>query len=1475
MDRQQINRFRKSRSPGAPAPSLRAEAVKVAVQKQALNKRRFNFNNLKKLQQILQFNRYGRTGKLLYVVTALVLFFTAAFPAIEILYEKRAFRLSEKANALLDVPSKKLAQKITYNKENRTYHFNEKQKSVEPDTISDPAQVPQSVLQSQVTAKDGSERPLYSVDMPEQIEDGFTYYDNNLKVSFKMIPEGQTGKGVLVEDRLVYNVSNGTKAVFTVKNNGIKEDVILQKKPNYDELSLDYKLELPNTLEARLLDDGSLGIYSADPSLFGNITFGSDADREKVESARANGEKNYLVFNIPAPVVKESGSRQAASAKFLLAGSRLTVYTRGLQASNYPLSIDPSVIVTSTGDFTQGNKEDGIEYGANEIRRPGLTGGTLGPFITTSSMNDQRTPMDGVVYNGFLYAFGDWTNDRTSIEYAPILADGSVGAWILMANAMPQNRYGFGVTIYNGYVYIVCGNNGTHQQTTYYGKINADGSVDTSSWTLSPNIITGPRFWNSVTAYNGYLYSSGGRLDADGFDIDTYSQVWKTSVSGDGSIGVWSQTQAMPTNRALHDMEAYNGYMYVAGGQYWDNSPLGAANDVLVNNIIYTRINADGTLGSWQTATTIASAIHKDIFIYAGYAYWTTSGSVLAYAPIAPNGSLGTARQTSSPGGCVINSPGLVTYNGRIYCYGGGTSGTDVAITQYAVIDNPGITSSYSAGGAISARTGVASVAHDGYIYAIGGHDGTNPLAAVTRAQVGSNGIIGTWSTTGITQLATARAYAAATVYNGFVYVSGGINASNATINDVQYLSLANLAGAWSSATPGTARYKHAMVAYSGYLYIVGGDTAGPPGVNVVNTTRRATINLTNGSLGSWVDGASFVTERRGMGVAMLGNRMFMTGGYKNEIVGGTLFGSVQYTDIDPATGDMSAWTTLGAGNNLSTARSGLTMLAYNGCLYAVGGLTVQDGEVSTNNYSTTSVEYACQLSDGTLTSWSANTPLTDARVYMASAVVDGVLSVAGGSTHGTVTTPPNLGSASAEVHNGGSGTVGTAVTSPNTFATARQAAATAAYNGYIYVAGGNSATGNLDDVRKAPINADGTIGSWVVETNLSTGGNGVVVGSVMIAYSGYMYMVGGNWPSSNALVYSNTINPTTGALGPTWTAQPSLNTQRYYHGIALYNGYIYAVGGIVQQASVLPTATFTLTNTVEYAKINDNGSLSAWAYTTPIGVAKAHISVAAANGYLYFTGGASTTSVDVYHRQAYTSKINTDGTIDTWTQTSSLPFTHYTANQLEPYNGHMYYAYGGIMYRSTILSNGHLTDWRALVNTHASRTFAGVVAYKGFLYIAGGSNGSARQDNVQYLSINSIERRALYSRVLDVGMNADISSISYNSNNVPLNDHKRSIIFQTAAPGSAFGAKRFSDDIPAYLQNTCTLLQNIRYVHLSIIFDDSRNAGYPDAAAVGRQNLTEATVNYVKNPRPDTQSRMFQGKQFLDNTLRPYDTCQ
>jgi cathepsin K len=188
--------------------------------------------------------------------------------------------------------------------------------------------------------------------------------------------------------------------------------------------------------------------------------------------------------------------------------------------------------------------------------------------------------------NGFLYAIGPWYDT----EYAPINPDGSLGEWDFATN-MSTDRMGVAaVAPGNGYIYAVGGgpNGDDALSTTERAEILPDGSL--GEWEVLTSTLVHPRSWHNVVAPgNGHLYA------LSGFEAHNYTSYTSTEyceIYADGTLGPWVELEATVNHtRDMAGAVAYNGYIYIVGGEDWN-----IGSDATVE---YAKVNADGTLGDF------------------------------------------------------------------------------------------------------------------------------------------------------------------------------------------------------------------------------------------------------------------------------------------------------------------------------------------------------------------------------------------------------------------------------------------------------------------------------------------------------------------------------------------------------------------------------------------------------------------------------------------------------------------------------------------------------------------------------------------------------------------------------------------------------------------------------------------------------------------------------------------------------------
>lgn len=1057
--------------------------------------------------------------------------------------QAQRYVLSAAAKQLVGQPAPSIDSKLTYNKQKQVFQYSP------------------SDSQTTQTGSDSSDQlggsQYYGVNLAAAADKGQTFTDTTTKLSFSIAPDFGALKGKHIDGHVVYPFSKG-QIVYTLKDNGLREDVVLTKPVSGT--TLQYKLKLPDTLEARVEPTGSLGIYSADPTLFGtNPT--DDATRQALQKAQAKGAKNNLVFMLPAPVVNASqGSSVAAQAHFSLKGDVLSVVADNLKQLHYPISIDPSVVIQAANLLSQGNNEDNdVTTGASSVTRNAVSGGVVNTIAADTSCSTTTT----------------WCAVQTGTNGYNGSGIGGGGAW------------GAATLAYNGYLYAVGGaynNNSSYINTVSYAAISAsNGSI--GAWTVGSTLAGGTGGLSEVSAaiYNGYIYVVGGAVGggAGSTVAPQYALICTGNNAGQGgcsstagSVGTWTLSTNSTNfysvdsqvNRAEAGMVAYQGYMYIFGG-------FNATTNGFVSDTLYAPILANGDLGNWATTASMPNGGSSDAVAYNGHVY-------VGLTCIATQGALqsGCSAATNILVGTIAPTGGISTW-----------STTGVTTPTYSVL-----------GPTLGVPRPAMTVAN-GYLYIMGGGaNNTSTSAVVSYAPLLSNGSVGAAVTTTPLISSNGRTDISAAFYNGYLYTVGGIYNVNTADSSTYYAKID--AAASDSRVPGygglptpttwttssthytTKRGSPGVVTSNGYIYILGGSVSGGTVQSVEyalictgsNTTLGCTTSSPPGSVGTF----NFTKDSGG-------------------------------TEID-----------------LGAVIPGASYISNNGYLYTVGGQLNDAGDTYSNEVKYAAVCTGSNTTTGFTTNCGASSPpgSTSSWAYTANSTMNNTTQTGGFDNAGAV----------------GGG---------------RSHVVVAAYNGYMYIAGGcRGAQGSShfcgvydNTVESAVINANGTIGAWpgttagigsfaTARTNLS--------GTI---YNGYLYIVGGCsvinntglcgtvqsdfqyvQVSNGALVSSNGCTPTTWCSGTfqsggfMWTV----------NALTASNGYLYLAEGTIGGS-----------NNVLYASVLANGSLgtgsSAWNMATAVyGTARENALITSYNGTLYVAAGCTNATLNCNFDNGYTTDM-------------------------------------------------------------------------------------------------------------------------------------------------------------------------------------------------------------------------------------------
>lgn len=174
-----------------------------------------------------------------------------------------------------------------------------------------------------------------------------------------------------------------------------------------------------------------------------------------------------------------------------------------------------------------------------------------------------------------------------------------------------------------------------------------------------------------------------------------------------------------------------------------------------------------------------------------------------------------------------------------------------------------------------------------------------------------------------------------------------------------------------------------------------------------------------------------------------------------------------------------------------------------------------------------------------------------------------------------------------------------------------------------------------------APINADGTLGAWVSGPSLL---NNTTYSTSVAVTSTKIYLIGGWDINYNVLniTQSANINPD-GTIGD-FTLSTSLPGPMTVNQVVITKNRIYTLGG--HNGSAYHAVVYT-------APIDDNGIIGTWTTGTALPGALGYSQVVTVKNRVYLLGGIDTGGNPV--TTVYTAPINTDGTIGTWTTSTAL----------------------------------------------------------------------------------------------------------------------------------------------------------------------------------------------------------------------------
>ncbi len=1106
------------------------------------------------------------------LLTLLLLIISIIAAAIQPFLEAKPYNISTMLRSVMPDPNKNLADYLEFNAKDAKFLYNSGYKATASPEV----------------AKTGNGAPRITAEFNQDPAKGITVTDPVNQTDITLKPKFSLRQGKQDQNQLIYQLGrdNGY-LVYTAQIASIKEDIVLESSSK-DRLEFDYELALADGLDAKLEEDGSVGVYGTDLPINGNVSTGNDKDAELLQKVRQNAPKTKFLFGIPAPVVKETGKEESSvTSYFELEGNNLRVVSTGLKKASYPLTIDPSVYVQSAAQLMRGNNESNVAFDVNNelFKKGSTTGARIDEWTETGAMNDATYDQGVAAAGGYMYRAGGRSGrimPWVASQKETALATASTTFVMDMPTVRPSGDL---------YLAIIA-----H---------DVNGTVGFSSvpagWTLLADTREHAVYWHTGGGSEPATYS---------WTKNGNAVLWAGVIlrikNANATFTTATQNNAVDANPGFPTATPTSQGALVLRSASWD--------DDIVDDHGYAPTSHDEVASGMSGGTTgVSFAVSRlDSPPLSGVATGTATmptgqniSDSYGASTIAVYGSAATPAYDQTLQWAHFNST-----DGSIDSPTPGSSGSPCSGWCTNSVYNLPLNVASTSDGA--GNVGMSLITYNGYLYAMGGYDGTNLKSTVYIAKLGANGEPSLWHPTDPNQAnwvywhkdtglsgATARAYHAAYAYNGKMYILGGRTSMSGNGGGVTTVQLADILpngalGTWSSGTAlPEARWGLSVQAYNGYLYILGGGNSG----TLLNTvwynhlTSSGTMNAT------WLQATSFTTGRESHGGIMSGiwgGYIYLAGGCTTVNATGTGYCSAIASDVQLASisadGSLNVWNTMA---NLDNTRFGSSFIAWQDNLYRFGGCSRQDTTTGDCYAAHLDIQYGTINQDG-----DAST------VSVTSASGSGLCT---GADPYDCNLPP-IGD--------GAGQGGQLLTN------------TAILNGYLYIIGGCASlacdtgvdvSGNVSYVA---ISSDGKLkrppsceyssyGTWCVDdVNTVNGDTGVAASGIAI-FGGNIYVVGGlNGAGNVANIYRNTTN-NDGSLAGAWAAQT------------------FAAAGV----------TLNLAYTFAYARANP---VSAGTYP----------------GNLYIFGGCdetvgagcadSNTSGDQYRTEVYKCNILTTGALET-----------------------------------------------------------------------------------------------------------------------------------------------------------------------------------------------------------------------------------
>ncbi|HUL04383.1 MAG TPA: hypothetical protein VLV16_14270 [Gemmatimonadales bacterium] len=467
-------------------------------------------------------------------------------------------------------------------------------------------------------------------------------------------------------------------------------------------------------------------------------------------------------------------------------------------------------------------------------------------------MTSAARALPAIALFGFLTACGAFTNPLVApvviVVNGAIFPAGPVGSAVTINGAEFQGAQGSGQVTFNPAA------GGVPQAAVILNPIDwTDGTIVTTV----PTGCTPGTYYVSVTTGNG--------LTSNAYVFTVTPAVFVPSGL------TWTASSSLPTAQSGTGVASVqiqgNNYVYAVGGATAGGAPTAS--------VYYATVSSGGTLGAWQSTTSLPVALaftgvtaatqYNSSVSTGGFLYVVGGASSAAGTPVATvyrasinsNGTLGSwSVNTTLP--TPVRSAGAIVWYGSLFVVGGAGSGNTPSTNVYRwPVQVAGDLTPLKVQASLPAPRARFGFGASGlYLYVFGGDSGSvtpndstpgsKQTATIFYAKLVNNTHdVAGWSTAS-TSLPAPRSAHTAVLQSGFALVTGGLYSGGAAEEIYAPLNYSNgSVGAFttSAGTIGRNLFNQGAGGYLGgdgtfHIAVVGGDDASAPATRRVESFR-------------------------------------------------------------------------------------------------------------------------------------------------------------------------------------------------------------------------------------------------------------------------------------------------------------------------------------------------------------------------------------------------------------------------------------------------------------------------------------------------------------------------------------------------------------------------------------------------------------------------------------------------------------